>query len=145
MASGSADVDCVRRLVLADVGARNRIAGGSVAVAAGAGRVEHSCVCAAAYRELVVHAVVVCRVGTMGAGKRSALVALVLSPFDVAVGQPAWRMAAGDDVARDLCARGLCREPARVGRYRSDSERASGARYVVDVCRFRRSYGRESV
>src|SRR5438445_11138361 len=57
VAGGSADVDCVRRLVLADARARNWSADGSAAVAAGAGRVQHSCVCAGASREFVVYGV----------------------------------------------------------------------------------------
>src|SRR5882757_3847449 len=50
VAGSAADVDHVCACVLAVAGAWNRIAGSDAALAAGAGGVEHSCICAAAHR-----------------------------------------------------------------------------------------------
>src|ERR1700675_85393 len=75
--------------------------------AVGGGRRDDSSLRAAAYRELAFLSALVRRARAMGIFRvwnPAAMDTLVLSGVDVALGQPAWRMALWYGAARNLCA-----------------------------------------
>src|ERR1700674_597534 len=101
---------------------RDRSAAGDCADAAGDGRFDDSSLRAPAHSELAFFSALVCcagalgtrgTLGTLGARKAAAMDTLVFSRLDVALGEPAWRMALWYSAAGNLHARCVCRERSR--------------------------------
>src|SRR5580692_2096094 len=101
-----------------------------------------------AYRELALFVALVCRARAMGTFRKqpsAPLGPMVLPRLDVAVGQPAWRLAVRISSARDLLHRGVYRQHARAGCVGRDSSRPPSPRHGDGLAGFSRGNAGKSL